>query len=144
VIFSVVASMIVSVLASSKLGASDAFGVVGTAFTVLAILVYMISCAACIGYFAGEGRAHRNVLLHVVVPALGIVIFAFPLYAQYFDLNKLFSYVLAYPFNWGGIAAVIWVVTGVGVTVGMAMTRRPALDAATRGFGGEVADDAVA
>ena len=58
-------------------------------------------------------------LLHVVVPVLGIVVFAFPLYAQYFDLNKLFSYVLAYPFNWGGIAAVVWVVAGIVVTLVM-------------------------
>ena len=143
VIFSVVASMIMSVLASNKFGASFAYGVVGTTFTVLAIIVYMISCAACIGYFAREGRAHRNMLLHVVVPVLGIVVFAFPLYAQYFDLNKLFSYVLAYPFNWGGIAAVVWVVAGIVVTVFMAMTRSSALEAATRGFSGEVADEAV-
>jgi hypothetical protein len=82
-------------------------------------------------------------LLHVVVPVLGIVVFAFPLYAQYFDLNKLFSYVLAYPFNWGGIAAVVWVVAGIVVTAFMAMTRGSALEAATRGFSGEVADEVV-
>ena len=80
-------------------------------------------------------------LLHVVVPVLGIVVFAFPLYAQYFDLNKLFSYVLAYPFNWGGIAAVVWVVAGVVITRFMAITRSSALEAATRGFSGEVADE---
>ena len=143
VIFSVVASMIVSVLASNKFGASIAFGVVGTTFTVLAIIVYMISCAACIGFFATEGRAHQRVLLHVVVPLLGIVVFAFPLYAQYFDLNQLFSYVLAYPFNWGGIAAVVWVAAGVVVTGVMAMTHGSALEAATRGFSGGVADEVV-
>jgi amino acid transporter len=143
VIFTVVASMIVSVLAAHKFGAGVAFGVVGTTFTVLAIIVYMISCAACIGFFHGEGRAHRNLFMHVVVPILGILVFAAPLYAQYFSLDKLFSYVLAYPFNWGGIAAVVWVVAGVVITAAMAKLKRPALDRATRGFGGEVADEAV-
>jgi amino acid transporter len=143
VIFCIVASMIVSVFAAHKFTAALAFGVVGTAFTVLAIIVYMISCVACIGFFRGEGRAHRNMLLHVVVPALGVAVFALPLYAQYFDLNKAFSYVLAYPFNWGGITAVVWVVVGLVVTFAMARVKRGALDAATRGFSGEVVDEAI-
>ena len=70
-----------------------------------------------------------------------LIAFAFPLYAQYFDLNKLFSYVLAYPFNWGGIGALAWVVAGVVITGVMATVRGSALDAATRSFGGEVADE---
>jgi amino acid transporter len=143
VIFTVVASMIVSVFAAHKFGAGVAFGVVGTTFTVLAIIVYMISCGSCIGFFSREGRQHRNVLLHVVVPVFGIVVFAFPLYAQYFDLNKLFSYVLAYPFNWGGIAAVVWVVAGVVVTFVMVRVKSGALEAATRGFAGDVAEEVV-
>jgi amino acid transporter len=141
VIFSVVGSCIVSVLASWKFDASLAFGVVGTAFTILAIIVYMISCAACIGFFNGEAREHRNVLLHVVVPILGIAVFAAPLYAQYFSLDKLFDYVLAYPFNWGGIGALLWVLVGFGITAVMAMTRRDALEASTRGFAGEAVED---
>jgi amino acid transporter len=143
VIFTVVASSIVSLLASNKFGAGLAFGVVGTAFTVLAILVYMISCAACIGFFNGEAREHRNTLLHVVVPILGILVFAAPLYAQYFSLDKAFDYVLAYPFNWGGLGAMLWVGVGIVVTAVMAMTRHEALEAATRGFAGEVAEEPV-
>jgi amino acid transporter len=141
VIFTVVGSCIVSVLASWKFDASVAFGVVGTGFTVLAIIVYMISCAACIGFFQGEAREHRNILLHVVVPILGIAVFAAPLYAQYFSLDKLFDYVLAYPYNWGGLGALLWVVVGIGVTAVMASTRRDALEASTRGFAGEAVED---
>jgi hypothetical protein len=110
---------------------------------VLAIIVYMISCAACIGFFHGEARAHRNVLLHVVVPILGIAVFAAPLYAQYFSLDKLFDYVLAYPFNWGGLGALVWVVAGFVVTGIMATTRRHALEAATKGFAGEAAEGVI-
>jgi hypothetical protein len=135
--------MIISVFAAHKFTAALAFGVVGTTFTVLAIIVYMISCGSCIGFFSREGRQHRNVFLHIVVPVTGIVVFAFPLYAQYFDLNKLFSYVLAYPFNWGGIAAVVWVVAGIVITLVMVRVKRGALEAATRGFSGEVADEAA-
>ena len=143
VIFTVVGSSIVSVLAAWKFGSALAWGVVGTAFTVLAIIVYMISCAACIGYFHGEGREHRNMLLHVVVPILGILVFAAPLYAQYFSLDKLFDYVLVYPFNWGGLGALLWVVVGFGVTAFMATRKRDALDAATKGFGGEAAEGVI-
>jgi amino acid transporter len=141
VIFTVVGSSIVSVLASWKFDASIAFGVVGTGFTVLAIIVYMISCAACIGFFHGEGREHRNMLLHVLVPLLGIAVFAAPLYAQYFSLDKLFDYVLAYPYNWGGLGALLWVAAGIVVTAAMATTRRDALEASTRGFAGEAVED---
>jgi amino acid transporter len=141
VIFTVVGSSIVSMLAAWKFDASRAYGVVGTGFTVLAILVYMISCAACIGFFRGEGREHRNPLLHIVVPLLGIAVFSAPLYAQYFSLDKLFDYVLTYPFNWGGIGAIVWVGAGFVVTAVMASTRRTSLEAATRGFAGEVAEE---
>jgi len=138
VLFTVIASCIVSVLAVHKFGDAVAFGVVGTLFTVLAIIVYMISCAACIGFFRGEGREHHHLVLHVIVPVLGILVFAAPLYAQYFSLDKLFSYVLTYPFNWGGIGAAVWVAIGVVLTGVMTYAKPEALDRATRGFGGEV------
>jgi amino acid transporter len=143
VLFTIIASCIVSVLAVHKFGASLAYGVVGTLFTVLAIVVYMISCASCIGFFSSEGRAHRNMLLHVVVPILGILVFAAPLYAQYFSLDKLFQSALVYPFSWGAIGALIWMGAGVIVTIVMRATRPEALDAATKGFGGEVAEEAA-
>jgi len=82
-------------------------------------------------------------LLHVVVPILGILVFAAPLYAQYFSLDKLFDYVLVYPFNWGGLGALLWVVVGFGVTAFMATRKRDALDAATKGFGGEAAEGVI-
>jgi len=143
VLFTIIASCIVSVLAVNKFGASLAYGVVGTLFTVLAIVVYMISCASCIGFFSSEGRAHRNMLLHVVVPILGILVFAAPLYAQYFSLDKLFQSALVYPFSWGAIGALVWMGVGVIVTIVMRATRPEALEAATRGFGGEVAEEAA-
>jgi amino acid transporter len=145
VIFTIASSSVVSLLAVHKFGEILGFSVVGTAFTILAILVYMISCASCIGFFSkGEGLAHRNPLLHIVVPLLGIAVFAAPLYAQYFSLDKFFSYALTYPFTWAGIGAIIWVVGGIGLTAIMMATRPHALEAATKGFGGDVAEESAA
>jgi amino acid transporter len=141
VLFTIISSSIVSILAVHKFTDALAFGVVGTAFTVLAIIVYMVSCAACIGFFSREGKSNRHLLLHVIVPILGILVFAAPLYAQYFSLDKAFDYVLVYPFNWGGIGAAVWVVVGLGLTAFMTAKRPQALESATKGFGGEAFED---
>ena len=53
----------------------------------------LVACAACIGYFNKEGRPHRNVLLHVVIPIAGIAVFIPAMYAQYFSFDTLFKYV---------------------------------------------------
>ena len=106
-------SSIMSVLAAWKFGAGVAYGVLGTGFTVLAIFIYGIACAACIGYFRGEGRTHYNMWLHVVVPILGIIVFIPPLYSIYFSLEDLGTKVIAYPYTWAGYGAIIWLVAGV-------------------------------
>jgi amino acid transporter len=134
-------STIMSLLAAWKFGAGVAYGVLGTGFTVLAIFIYGIACAACIGYFRGEGRAHYNVWLHVVVPVLGIIVFIPPLYSIYFSLEEVGKKVIAYPFTWAGYGAIIWLVAGVVLTAFMARTKPDALEAATRAFGGEEADE---
>jgi hypothetical protein len=81
------------------------------------------------------------VWLHVVVPILGIIVFIPPLYSIYFSLEEVGKKVIAYPFTWAGYGAIIWLVAGVVLTAFMARTKPDALEAATRAFGGEEADE---
>jgi amino acid transporter len=137
-------STIVSFLTSWKFGADYAYGVVGTGFTVLAIVIYIIACAGCIGFFNGEGRPHRNVWLHIVCPILGILVFIPAMYAQYFSFDTLFKYTGVYPYNWALIGAVIWLVLGIALTIYMGASKPAELEATTRAFGGEEFETATA
>lgn len=130
------------------------FAICATFFTVVAIFIYLTSCAACIGYFAREGRAHRSTFLHVVVPVVGIVAFVLPLYTQYFSLGDLFEgslFTWAYkdeaggnlffskanPFTFAVMGAVIWLLIGI---VQSLVIKKDRLIAATQAFGGEEAE----
>jgi amino acid transporter len=134
-------SGIFSFLVPWKFGVDIAYAIVGTGFTVLAIVIYLLACAGCIGYFNGEGREHRNVFLHIVCPILGILVFIAAMYANYFSFDTLFKWTPTYPFNWPLIGAIIWLVAGIALTLYMAAARPNELEAATRAFGGEKVED---
>ena len=142
---------------SAQLG----FFVEATLFTVVAIFIYMTSCLSCISYFTRkDGVAHKNTLLHVVVPILGILAFILPLYTQYFSLSTLFNdgkvFDWAYKNATGGNdylsktnfltyavwGALVWLVIGVGLSLYLGATKPEALERATHAFGGESALDA--
>src|SRR6476646_11307788 len=83
-----------------------------TAATVVVIIVYMIVMAGSIRFYLTEKRAQFNPLLHLVFPIAGIVLFAFPLYYQYFPLP-------AYPYRYAAWFALIWI--GAGLLIGLVM-----------------------
>jgi amino acid transporter len=89
-----------------KWGPLNGFIILATAATVVVILVYMIVMAGSIVYFLGPRRAAFNPLLHFVFPIAGIVMFAFPLYYQYFPLP-------AYPIRYAVWFALGWVIAGL-------------------------------
>ena len=64
----------------------NGFIMLATAATVVVIIVYMLVMLGSIRFYLTEKRAQFNVLLHLVFPLAGIVLFAFPLYYQYFPL----------------------------------------------------------
>jgi amino acid transporter len=140
VIVTIALSTVVSFLSAWKFTAAYAWAVNGTGFTVLAIFIYMIACAACMGYFRGEGREHLKPLLHYAVPLLGIAVFIVALYSQYFSFDQLFKYTGAYPFNWALIGAVIWLAIGIVITLWMRQAHPEALERATHAFGGEAVE----
>ena len=68
------------------------FVVEATLFTVIAILIYMVSASPASATSRRAGSAARNLFLHVVVPVIGVICaFILPLYTQYFNLAALFD-----------------------------------------------------
>jgi len=116
-----------------KWGPLNGFIIIATAATIVVIIVYMLVMLGSIRYYLTEQRAQFNPLLHLVFPVAGIVLFAFPLYYQYFPLP-------AYPVRYAAWFALGWI--GAGLLLGALMWRqRPeALRAAERIYVAEEPD----
>jgi amino acid transporter len=89
-----------------KWGPLNGFIMIATAATVVVIIVYMLVMAGSIRFYLTEKRAQFNPLLHLVFPIAGIVLFAFPLYYQYFPLPP-------YPIRYAVWVALGWVIAGL-------------------------------
>src|SRR4051794_28030100 len=89
-----------------KWGPLNGFIMIATAATVVVILVYMLVMVGSIRFYLTEKRAQFNPLLHLVFPVAGIVLFAFPLYYQYFPLPP-------YPIRYAVWVALGWVIGGL-------------------------------
>lgn len=85
-------------------GATGAYGFTGAIGTVAIVLVYMLSNIALIRYYFN--LPERNVLLHIVIPILGVVALAYPLWAVAQPGQ-------AYPYNLVPFIAIAWLVLGV-------------------------------
>jgi hypothetical protein len=86
----------------------------------LAVFLALIACllaANSIGQLAKElpSAGAFNLLLHGIFPVAGIVLFAFPLYYQYFPLP-------AYPIRYAVWVALGWI--GAGLVLGLVMWKR--------------------
>jgi amino acid transporter len=96
-----------------------AFAMVGTGLVIVLAAIYIVMNAACIGYFwrrrATGGR--YNVLLHLVIPVLGIVAFV-PAWLAAAGI-KAFSFVtpLAAPASYMGPGVAGWMVVGIGYLI---------------------------
>jgi len=140
VIVTLVLSSIVSFVAGGHWGPVLGFSIMGGMFTILAIVIYMLACVACIGFFTrkAEGIPHKNVLLHVVCPILGLIVFLAALYGQYFSFDQFFKPAFTtFPLNWIGWSALAWLAIGIVVTLYMRSAHPEALDRAAHAFGGE-------
>jgi amino acid transporter len=94
----------------------NAFFMAGTGIVIVLILVYILMNAACIGYFAAarnRGGRRWNVLLHLVIPVLGIAAFV-PAWLTAAGI-KVFSFVtpLTPPSSYMGPGVAGFMVVGV-------------------------------
>jgi len=96
----------ISYIMGWKWGPLNGFIMIATAATVVVIVVYMLVMAGSIRYYLTEKRAQFSPLLHLVFPVAGIVLFAFPLYYQYFPLPP-------YPIRYAVWVALGWVIAGL-------------------------------
>jgi amino acid transporter len=87
-------------------GATGAYGFTGAIGTVAIIIVYMLSNVAHIRYFWRMPR--RGVVTHVVVPALGVVSLAYPLYSVAAP-GQL------YPYNLVPVIVGVWLLAGAAL-----------------------------
>ena len=92
-------------------GPTEGFFMIGTGLVIILAAIYILMNAACIGYFARQGRL--NPVLHVLIPVLGIVTFI-PAWLTAAGI-KVFSFVapLSPPVSYMGPAVGAWMILGL-------------------------------
>lgn len=89
-------------------GATGAYGFTGAIGTVAIVIVYILSNIALIRFF--WRRADRSVVKHILIPALGVLVLAYPLYSVS-DPRQ------AYPYNLVPIVVLVWIVLGTALFI---------------------------
>jgi amino acid transporter len=94
----------------------NGFAMTGTGIVIVLVAIYILMNVACIGYFARAANRHGrrwNVLLHLIVPFLGIVVFV-PARLTAAGI-KVFSFVvpLAAPASYMGPGVAGFMVLGI-------------------------------
>jgi amino acid transporter len=87
-------------------GPTGAYGFTGAIGTVAIVIVYLASNVAHIRYFWKLGE--RRLFVHVVVPVLGVIALAYPLYS----VSKPGQ---AYPYNYVPWVVLAWIVLGAAL-----------------------------
>jgi amino acid transporter len=115
---SIIITGLVTIAVSLALGFKydpvTAFAIVGTALVIMLVSVYMISNAACIGYFV-RGGGGFNPVSHLLIPLAGIAAF-FPAWLTAVGWNPFgWSFVapLAAPISYAVRGVVVWMIIGV-------------------------------
>jgi amino acid transporter len=108
-----VATMAVSLGLGFGYDPVTAFYMIGTGIVILLVANYIIANAACLGYFTRRRRSDFNVLLHLIVPILGIAAFT-PAWLTAAGL-PVFPFVteLTAPISYAGPAVAIWMGLGL-------------------------------
>ena len=90
-----------------------AFFMVGTGIVIVLVAIYILTNVTCIAYFTRRRRQDLNVVLHIVVPVLGVLAFI-PAWLTAAGL-KVFSFItkLQAPVSYAGPAVAIWMGLGI-------------------------------
>ena len=115
-VYSVLVAFVITVAVTLALGLkynpTVAFAMVGTGLVIVIVAIYILMCAACIGYFARRPGGF-NWLSHLIIPLLGIAAFV-PAWLTSAGI-KVFSFVtpLAPPLSYTGPGVAGFMVLGV-------------------------------
>jgi amino acid transporter len=113
---SVLVAFVITVAVTLGLGLkynpTVAFAMVGTGLVIVIVAIYIVMCAACIGFFARR-RSGFNWLSHLIIPVLGIAAFV-PAWLTSAGI-KVFSFVtpLAPPLSYMGPGVAGFMVLGL-------------------------------
>jgi amino acid transporter len=118
-------NVIVGLFCGYTLGTVNTFGVFGAMITLGMIFVYGCGLVAVPVFYLREHRDEFNMLVHGILPALGIAALAPVLY---YNLNPF----PVWPFKLAPIFAFSWLAIGIVVVAWLAKTRPVALDSAGR------------
>ena len=89
-------------------GATGAYGFTGAIGTVAIVIVYLAANVSLIRYFWRD--AERKIFTHVVVPVLGVLALAYPLYSVVVPGQP-------FPYNFVPWIVLVWIVLGIGLYV---------------------------
>ena len=99
-------------------GQLNAFALLGTMATIIVICIYVVTNVSNIVFHLRERRGEFNVLLNLVVPVLGILVFLPALVASLgIDFAGLGITPLGPPANAAPVIVIVWLVLGVAVLV---------------------------
>ena len=84
-------------------GATGAYGFTGAIGTVAIVIVYMLSNIALIRYF--WRKAERRVVTHLIIPILGVIALAYPLYSVTAPGQS-------FPYNLVPVVVIVWILAG--------------------------------
>ncbi|MDX6377160.1 MAG: hypothetical protein QOE98_1463 [Gaiellaceae bacterium] len=118
-------NLIVGIFCGITLGTVNTFGVLGAMITMGMIFVYTCGLVAVPVFYLREHRDEFNVILHGILPVLGIAALAPVLY---YNLNPF----PVWPFKLAPIIAFSWLGIGVLVVAWLSSTRPKALESAGR------------
>jgi amino acid transporter len=111
-------ALVLSLIAGAIWGPLTGFSLLATLAVPVVIVVYMIIAVGCMRHYLTVRRDAFNPLLHIVLPAAGIVLFFFPLYYQFYKAPP------TYPIKAANWIAIAWLVIGVVLAVWLSI-RRP-------------------
>jgi amino acid transporter len=108
-----------------------AFGVVGTMVTAVVILIYITVNLACIGYYARRARNELNIVLHVILPILGVLAFIPAIFTALGVGSQVVDFIteLSSPLSYAGPAVGVWLVLGLVYLVYLLRFRHERLEA---------------
>ena len=100
-----------------EVGPLNGFFTIATLAVPPVILVYMLVSAGSLYWYWTKARSQFNVVLHLVLPVGGIVLFFFPLYYQFV------KYPPVYPEKYGNWVDIAWVILGLALTAFVVFVR---------------------
>src|SRR5205085_11767536 len=110
-------SLVVAYVAGGVWGPVTGIFLVGTVLTIAVLPIYMLAAISCPVYYLRYRRSEFNVLLHLIIPLLGVA-FLVPAFCAGAGIT-IFRFVapLSYPLNLAGPIVAVWYVIGIAIMV---------------------------